>query len=371
MKTILIIEDTDFISETIATTLRFEGYNTVVADDGMMGLEAIAEHKPDLILCDVSMPRLDGFGVLTELRKNKALGTIPFIFLTAKAEKADMRRGMELGADDYLTKPFTAAELIAAVTTQIEKQKKVAQHYEEKLEELRGNISYALPHEFRTALNGILGYSDIIIDIARLSKAGEALDADELLEMAAAIKESGRRLHKMTENFLVYTQITSIAGKPDAIAELRKFSVENVGEIIADIAMIAARDTSREADLDLHVCEAHLQISSENLYKIMQELLTNAFKFSEAGTTVSIEAVLADGVYNIRIHDKGRGMSASQIEGIGAYNQFRRDVYEQQGVGLGLVISKMLTELHDGKFSIESTLNSHTIITVVLPVVAE
>lgn len=368
MKTILIIEDTDFISETIATTLRFEGYNTVVADDGLMGLEAVSEHKPDLILCDVSMPRLDGFGVLAELRKNKELGTIPFIFLTAKAEKADMRRGMELGADDYLTKPFTAAELIAAVTTQIEKQKKVAQHYEEKLEELRGNISYALPHEFRTALNGILGYSDIIIDIARLTKAGEQLDSDELLEMAAAIKESGRRLHKMTENFLVYTQITSIAGKPEAIAELRKFSVENVSETIADIAIIAARDTNREADLSLSICESHLQISSENLYKIMQELLANAFKFSEAGTAVTIETTIDNGNYIVRIHDKGRGMSPDQIEGVGAYNQFRRDVYEQQGVGLGLVISKMLTELHDGKFSIDSEPNSHTTITIVLPI---
>ncbi len=368
MKTILIIEDTDFISETIATTLRFEGYNTCVAEDGVAGLDAIANFKPDLILCDVSMPRLDGFGVLSELRKNKELGTVPFIFLTAKAEKADMRRGMELGADDYLTKPFTATELIAAVTTQLAKQEKVAQHYEEKLEELRGNISYALPHEFRTALNGILGYSDIIIDMARMSHNGVALDADELLEMAVAIKDSGRRLHKMTENFLVYTQITSIAGKPEAVEELKRFTVENASEIIADTATIAARDTGRESDLALDVCEAKLRMSSENLYKIAQELMSNAFKFSLLGTPVSVRCTIEDGAYVIHIHDRGRGMTADQIESIGAYNQFRRDVYEQQGVGLGLVISKMLTELHDGKFTIDSEVGAQTAITVVLPV---
>lgn len=367
MKTILIIEDTDFISETIATTLRFEGYNTHVAEDGLAGLEAVTAHKPDLILCDVSMPRMDGFGVLAELRKNKERGTIPFIFLTAKAEKADMRRGMELGADDYLTKPFTASELIAAVTTQLDKQEKVAQHYEEKLEELRGNISYALPHEFRTALNGILGYSDIIIDIAKLTREGEPLDSNELLEMAVAIKESGRRLHKMTENFLVYTQITSIAGKPEAVAELKKYTVDNTGEVIADTATIAARDAEREHDLCLDVAEGRLKISSENLYKIMQELLANAFKFSEKDTKVDIRSFIEDSVYTIRISDQGRGMLANQIESIGAYNQFRRDVYEQQGVGLGLVISKMLTELHDGVFSIESEPGKHTIITVALP----
>ncbi len=371
MKTILIIEDTDFISETIATTLRFEGYDTCVAEDGVAGLEAIASCKPDLILCDVSMPRMDGFGVLGELRKNKELGTVPFIFLTAKAEKADMRRGMELGADDYLTKPFTATELIAAVTTQLAKQEKVAQHYEEKLEVLRGNISYALPHEFRTALNGILGYSDIIIDMAKMSQMSNTsyvIDADELLEMAVAIKDSGRRLHKMTENFLVYTQITSIAGKPEAVEELKRFTVENASEIIADIATIASRDNGRESDLSLDICEAKLRMSSENLYKIAQELLSNAFKFSEAGTPVRVRCALENGSYVISIHDGGRGMTHDQIESIGAYNQFRRDVYEQQGVGLGLVISKMLAELHDGQFTIDSEVGVQTTVTVVLPV---
>lgn len=115
MKTILIIEDQSDMRENLSTILSMEGYEVLEASDGMAGIIAAREDKPDLILCDVMMPRLDGHGVLRELRADRTISGTPFIFLTARGEKQDQRAGMNLGADDYLVKPVNADDLLATV----------------------------------------------------------------------------------------------------------------------------------------------------------------------------------------------------------------------------------------------------------------
>jgi DNA-binding NarL/FixJ family response regulator len=119
MKKILIIEDEPEMRRNIATVLRFEKYEALVAENGRTGLELAREAKPDLILCDVMMPQLDGYGVLQALREDAELSLIPFIFLTAKGEKEDLRSGMNLGADDYLTKPVAKADLLRAIEARL------------------------------------------------------------------------------------------------------------------------------------------------------------------------------------------------------------------------------------------------------------
>ncbi|MFZ9718591.1 MAG: response regulator [Chitinophagaceae bacterium] len=111
MKTILLIEDNNDIRENTAEILELANYSVLTAENGKLGLALALEHKPDMIICDIMMPVLDGYGVLHVLQKNEALQQIPFIFLSAKSERSDLRKGMELGADDYITKPFTDTEL--------------------------------------------------------------------------------------------------------------------------------------------------------------------------------------------------------------------------------------------------------------------
>ncbi len=115
MKTVLVIEDEEAIRSNIVELLEIEGYRTLEAENGRAGVQAAREHLPGLIISDVMMPELDGFGVLEELRQDPVTATIPFIFLTAKAERSDLRQGMELGADDYLTKPFGLRELMSRI----------------------------------------------------------------------------------------------------------------------------------------------------------------------------------------------------------------------------------------------------------------
>src|SRR5690554_1825161 len=123
-KTILIIEDHDDIRESTAEILDLAGYNVLTASEGKTGVEMALKHLPDLILCDIMMPVLDGYGVLYLLGKHAETSSIPVIFITAKAERADLRKGMEMGADDYITKPFDDMELLRAIESRFKKQDK-------------------------------------------------------------------------------------------------------------------------------------------------------------------------------------------------------------------------------------------------------
>ncbi len=127
MTKILVIEDEPQMRQNLCTILKMEGFAFVAAENGRQGLELVATELPDLILCDVMMPELDGYGVLEALRKDKATVGIPFIFLTAKGERADFRAGMNLGADDYLTKPVSAIELLTAINARVQRQKEQEQ----------------------------------------------------------------------------------------------------------------------------------------------------------------------------------------------------------------------------------------------------
>lgn len=125
MKRILVIEDNTEVRENLEETLELYGYQVATAEDGKIGVEKAIAHPPDLIICDVMMPRLDGFGVLNILSRKPATANIPFIFLTAKSEREDIRRGMSLGADDYITKPFYKDELLQVIETRLKKRERL------------------------------------------------------------------------------------------------------------------------------------------------------------------------------------------------------------------------------------------------------
>ncbi len=125
MKRVLIIEDNPEVRENLAEILSLGGYKAVTAENGKMGVEKALHEPPDLILCDVMMPELDGFGVLHILSKQAKTSDVPFIFLTAKAEKDDFRKGMSLGADDYITKPFDDVQLLQTIETRLKKSERL------------------------------------------------------------------------------------------------------------------------------------------------------------------------------------------------------------------------------------------------------
>src|SRR5215210_3944081 len=120
-KTVLVIDDNNELRENTAEILELAGYKTLTAENGKKGVEVAIKEKPSVIICDIMMPELDGYGVLHLLRKNPDTEYIPFIFLTAKTERNDFRKGMEMGADDFITKPFDDIELLNAIEIRLKK----------------------------------------------------------------------------------------------------------------------------------------------------------------------------------------------------------------------------------------------------------
>ncbi len=129
MKKILVIEDEAQSREMFIEWLEAEGFAAIGAENGFVGIQQVQQQLPDLVICDIKMPELDGYGVLATLRQDPTTAIIPFIFLTAKSTKADLRQGMQLGADDYITKPSTVDEILGAITTRLEKQATFQQLY--------------------------------------------------------------------------------------------------------------------------------------------------------------------------------------------------------------------------------------------------
>lgn len=370
MKKILVIDDTDFIREDIATTLQFEGYETMTAEDGLAGIEKAKTERPDLILCDVSMPRLDGFGALEQIRKTDGIRTVPFIFLTAKAEKADMRRGMELGANDYLTKPFTTDELINAVSAQFAKVKDIDDKISNIVGIIGSSISYALPHEFRTPLTGIISSTDMIDMVANDAKNGGGVDYAELESIAHDIRISAERLRHLTENFLIFTQLQNIASKAAEVAILRKQMTEGgILGMVEDIFNMQATDLERTGDLKIAVEDSEILMDSKDVYKIIQEVASNALKFSKPGSPISVSGRVDGLIYRLAVNDKGCGIKESDIPNLGVpFGQFGRLDNEQQGAGLGMAIVKKLLEIYNGTISVQSVLNQETTVIVSIPV---
>jgi signal transduction histidine kinase len=361
MKKILIIEDEEYIRDGAALLLEDQGFQTITAEDGAIGIKKALSERPDLILCDVMMPNIDGYGVIHQLRQDPITANIPFIFLTAKVDRSSVRMGMDLGADDYLTKPFTLNELVSAVNTRLEKQARQAQEIEEKLETLRRSIIYALPHELMTPLNGILGPAELLIQMF------DVLSKEEIVEMLGIIRKSGDRLYHLMQNYLLYAQLDLFSDDDDAIKLLRDGFTSDADTVIEAASLSIAARYGRKHDLQLHCENDNLLIDKEHLHKIIIELVDNAFKFSQEGSHVEVIGRKNNKFYSITITDGGRGMKPEEIASIGGYMQFDRRLYEQQGGGFGLIIAKRLVELHGGKFSIDSVPNVKTTIWLSLP----
>jgi signal transduction histidine kinase len=361
MKKILVIDDEKWLREMVRLALRQQGYEVIEAEDGAVGVEKAQKERPDLILCDVNMEKLDGYRTLSSLRNDPTTAAIPFILMTGLADNAGMRHGMELGADDYLPKPFTIDALYKAVAARLKKAQALREEAEKKLADLRDNISMMLPHELRTPLNGILAYGEILT-----ADAG-TLRPDEIAEMGHVICQSGKRLERLVENFLIHAQMELLSADPQKVAGLRRQRTPSPARLIEERARVQADQANRAADLVLQLEDAPIPMAEEYVSKVVDELTQNAFKFSKPGTAVHVALSGTPEAVILSVDDRGRGFSTEHITKVGAYMQFDRKLHEQQGVGLGLNIARRLTELHGGTLTIQSEKGVGTTVTARLP----
>lgn len=358
-KTILIVEDDSDLRETIEEILSDE-FVVLSAADGREALAIMEKKRPDLVLSDVGMPRLSGFEMLEAMRAAKETESVPVIILSAKGDRENIRRGMELGADDYIPKPFRTDELLAAVQSRLSRQSA----FRRPMYDLQETLSLSLPHEFRTPLNGILGFGSLIQDMA---KDPAPIDREELSEFASQVVTSGTRLLHLVEKFTFHARLlaTSHAGNGDV--ESHERSAPGWTSAISEQATAMASQLCRCEDLTVDIVAADIGVETTYISHLVGELLENAFIYSEPGRPVLVRGAVAGDTYRISVSDHGRGMTPRQVENIGPYVQFNRKYHEQQGLGLGLATVSQITHLHGGTMSIRSEPGEGTIVEVELP----
>jgi len=360
-KIILLIDKDIQTSQKITQTLAKDNLKPIVAKDCKTALQLTKARNIDLILCDIIAAKEKDYEILTKIKQDRDTQTIPLIVLDEEIDLKTWRKVMSLGADDYLSQD-SLEELRVAIAAQLKKQAAHQQSLQEEIENLQAYITATLPHELRAPLTSIIASSDFLI-----SSEIESLDTEISREMLHCISLSAKRLNKSIEKFLLYSQLHQTGNDPKKIQILRNAQTISIASLIERKANKQVEKVGRSEDLQLKIEDASVGIGTNNLSKILEELIDNACKFSAPGTPICVKTSQKRDRYIISVSNRGKGMTAKQINSIGPYIQFERQIQEQQGVGLGLAIAKRLAELHRGQLSIESIPNRSTTVTISLP----
>ncbi len=347
MKKILIIDDDRLILKSLQAILMRESYSVEIADDGLIGVQKALENPPDLIVCDVRMPNMDGYEVVAKLRHNPVFSLVPFLFLSANEGEENRRRGFRLGADDYILKPFKIDDLVSAIALQFNKLENIEKQKKSLVEELRFSLTRTLPHEFKTPIHGIIGFSELL----KNQDYRSTLSADEVNEMIEEIHSAGKKLHDLIETYLLYSNLRMISGVEITLDTTQIEPNISIEEIAESFESLNPKISLR---LELENPHTSLFISPEHFNILLREIISNAFKFSDGTAPVTITSSCQYDFYTISITNHGFSMEPEQIQRIGAFSQFNRDKNEQQGMGLGLGIVQEIIRVYQGTLKITS-----------------
>jgi two-component system sensor histidine kinase/response regulator len=357
-KTILIVDDDAHLSAIMALGLETHGYAALCAADALIGLEMANAHMPDLILCDIDMPGKDGRRMLKEMRADPKLADRQFVLMTGRATLANQRTGMDLGADDFLLKPFDLSALIGCVEARIQRAEVSRRTGGRGSEKPRDNLNSALPREFFTPLAGILGLTELLQrELDRMSK-------EEIRDHLRELHDAGRRLQRRLSNYLVILGLDTKEGAGESVL----LDEDAVVKALHGGASAAAERNSRTGDITLEIAGACLRASPGDLNTLSGELVDNAMSFSERNTPVKVQVRPDSGQLRITVTDIGRGMTPKQLEQFDTLQGRGSKLYGEESIGLGLALVQRLVQQLGGQFRLESEAGKGTISHVSLPI---
>lgn len=337
MTRILVVEDEDMVRANIVDLLEAEGYETQEASDGEQALQVIWQTPPDLILCDVRMPRVDGFSFLARIGQDPRLRAIPFIFLTARVEREDQRLGMNLGADDYITKPFTRKDLLTAVQRRLEKHRHIGE-----------TAIHHHAHTVEQALNDLP--DDLITPIQYLLAMSQSLmSSTELPSHIGQIRELGKDLYKRTyqllnsvRQYVLLNRIFRMEKDLEQVQVLRNLITFSAHEVMRDIALSFARQRDRTADLTVELEPVSLAMGEEWLVHLLECVLEWGFSKSPPGEKMVL---------------KGKNLSARRYEICLVYplvhllaEEYSAE-WSSNSLPLSLRLMASIADLHEGSFT--------------------
>jgi CheY-like chemotaxis protein/anti-sigma regulatory factor (Ser/Thr protein kinase) len=358
LQTILLIDDDAPLTEILAAGLESKGYQVWSATNADDGWKQARAHLPDLTLCDIEMPGKDGRLLLQEMRADPELAARPFVLMTGKPGLANQRTAMDLGADDFLLKPFTLEELVRCVAARLQRAALSRRINERVLAELRLSLQPTLPHKLFTPLAGILGLSWLT------GEGLESLSKDEIRRDLREIHDAGRLLYRSLRNYLLLMEL--------AFEGFMRPTVLLDSEMVVDGLIVgintAGDQQHRAADIAREIAGASLRINPADLSLVAEELVNNALSFSRQGTPVMVRSWSDGTALNLSVADVGRGMTARQLEQIAAVLRLDGSLRTQQDLGLGLILVKRLVQHLGGELRLESEAGKGTTSYVRIPI---
>ena len=348
---ILVIDDEADFRQIIIRFLSKQGFAVVAAPDGAAGVGLAAETLPDLIVCDLNMPGMDGYAVLAALRRDPKLADIPLIFLTGQSQPSQVRQGMNLGADDYLTKPVKLDDLLGAVKVRLSRRQTQHQRQEKQMERAM-QLFGGIVHDLRDPLFVVLGYTGMLKGRAGQAAGGEENSRQILDRMQQAVLRMQAIISETL--FLARSRMQRLPFDPGPL-DLREFCEQLVGD----------HEESRRLQFQCVGQQFPVVADALRLHQALDNLLSNALKYSEGPVGVSLSAGSQN--YLIEVRDQGIGIPAAEQEGI--FEPFFRasNTGGRPGHGLGLSIVKSCVEQHGGSVRFLSGSNQGTTFFLELP----
>lgn len=368
MTKILVIDHDTLVRNEVVDWLGIEGFEVLSAEDGLGGVQSAYHHVPNLIVCDLTVPQLDGYGVLLELRANPLTAETPIIFLTSKDSEQVSHPKFRIGADDYISKPFTQQNFLNTIKVGLEKratrerelqqqvlelEQALVEEHEQRL--LKAKLTAMVAHDFRNPLTVILSSNGLLRDYS------DRMDESRRNMHRTRIDASVLRLLTMLDEMLVLAQIDAgsltLIPEPLNLGSFLEGIVDEFQSIYSDSHSIAFESSFA----DVMLADPRL------LRQIVANLLSNAIKYSPPGSTVYVVVEKNHEQIILRVRDEGIGIAPE--DQVLLFHAFHRgaNVGSTPGTGLGLTIVKQAVDLHLGDIQVESEPGSGTTMIVTLP----
>jgi signal transduction histidine kinase len=327
-----------------------QGYEVLQAKNGKEAFNLAVEQQPDLIISDLGMPVWDGNRLLQEMQGDAILARIPFIILTAWADRNNMRKGLQAGAVDYITKPFSLAEIDEAVKSHLKRKRRMDQSVQSyAMSQVIPSILRHLPHELRTPMNGILAPSEMLMEVE------SGIPSEQVAHLGEIINLSALRLLRVVENMGLFLALKTQSRSSSASLKLTETLLASPMELFERVSEKALkRHSFPKKQLVLKGTINRNAGVPSDLEKVFEEVLDNACHYAAPNTFVVVEWQDSGDKGSLTITNQGPGMTAEQIDQINSFRQFERREREQQGLGLGLYIAKELARLNDATLTINS-----------------
>jgi two-component system sensor histidine kinase/response regulator len=358
--TILVVDDSVAVRQLTVGVLRREGFVVLEAGDGREGLDTALREQPDVILCDIHMPVLDGWDLVREARSSESLGTTPVLMLTSDNDRVSVRRAMAAGADDYLTKPWTQSELLSAVGSLLAKAERYRVDAERAQEQLRGAVLATIPHELRTPMVNILGATELLLT------RRERYAPERVQSMLEDVHRSAKSLARTISRMMDWAELSAAPVPRAADATSYRLDVVHAVDLVLKSSAFANEVQAvlkvppeqvpgvfAGHAVQVRLEPGHVQCWEPDFHKILNELLVNALRFSKPGRPVGVTGKpVGPEAYQLEIANLGVAMPEKFMAQIGALSQADRELHEQQGMGLGLAISQLAARRNGGMLQV-------------------